>query len=54
MFFLDVRVDVAFMTGIYWSDSKLVNNRAPCRLEIFPGNKKQLGLVTVETITLVE
>ena len=38
------------MTGIYWRDSKLVNNRAPCGLEISPGNEKQLGLVTVKTI----
>ena len=35
MLFLDVRIDVAFMTGIYWRDSKLVrNNHASCGLEI--------------------
>ena len=38
------------MTGIYWRDLEHVNNRAPCGLEIFPGNEKQLGLVTVKTI----
>ena len=36
------------------TDSKLVNKHAPCGLEISPGNKKQLGLVTVKTIKLVE
>ena len=38
------------MIGIYWRDSKLVNNGAPYGLEISPGNEKQLVLVAVKTI----
>ena len=38
------------MTGIYWRDSKLVNNRALCGIEISPENEKQLGLVIVKII----